>query len=141
MDDLKRHKFGFAALTYLFSAMFVSAEVLDGSDAALSAGTWTDAQAVLVNELRDPTSALFQNLKVISHKSRDSRPTHICGEINGKNGFGGYAGFKPFLYEINTKSVNIAKMEYFDGSAMGQLALMPFEFTGCLRHLQLKIPR
>lgn len=28
----------------------------------------------------------------------------VCGEINGKNGFGAYAGFHPFFVELNMKS-------------------------------------
>jgi len=40
-------------------------------------------------ELRDPTSAMFRNI-------RSDRPPFVCGEVNSKNGFGGYAGWLGF---------------------------------------------
>lgn len=40
--------------------------------------------------LRDPSSAEFRNLRTGSRAS--------CGEVNGKNSLGAYAGFKPFVY-------------------------------------------
>jgi hypothetical protein len=39
-------------------------------------------------QLRDPSSAQFRNIK--------RNQGFVCGEINGKNGFGAYAGFKRF---------------------------------------------
>lgn len=41
-------------------------------------------------QLRDPASASFRDM------IEGSRAT--CGEVNGHNGFGGAAGFKPFVY-------------------------------------------
>lgn len=40
-------------------------------------------------ELRDPTSAMFRNI-------RSDKPPFVCGEVNSKNGFGGYAGWSAF---------------------------------------------
>jgi len=40
-------------------------------------------------ELRDPTSAMFKNI-------RSDRPPFVCGEVNSKNGFGGFAGWMAF---------------------------------------------
>jgi len=42
--------------------------------------------------LKDPSTAQFRNL-TFHEKSRA-----ICGEINGKNSYGGYVGFRPFAY-------------------------------------------
>lgn len=39
-------------------------------------------------ELRDPVSAIFKNVR--------ERGLYVCGEVNSKNGFGGYAGWMPF---------------------------------------------
>lgn len=39
-------------------------------------------------ELRDPTSAMFRNVRTVS--------AWVCGEVNSKNGFGGYAGWLGF---------------------------------------------
>ncbi len=49
-------------------------------------------QAVLA-ELRDPTSAQFRNVRRITLENGTSV---FCGEVNGRNGFGGYAGFVRF---------------------------------------------
>lgn len=53
--------------------------------------------------LRDPSSAQFRKLRAGTDV--------VCGEINGKNGFGAYAGFKPFIYsnglaEISPETVD-----------------------------------
>lgn len=31
----------------------------------------------------------------------------LCGFVNGKNGFGGYAGFTPFLYDAAKHSPSV----------------------------------
>lgn len=49
----------------------------------------SDTQRVVAAELRDPSSAEFRN--IIEGTST------VCGEVNGKNAFGAYAGFKPFV--------------------------------------------
>lgn len=41
------------------------------------------------NLLRDPSSAQFR-------KVRTDGKSYVCGEINGKNGFGAYSGFSEF---------------------------------------------
>lgn len=56
--------------------------------------------------LKDPASAQFRNVKVSKMTdAEDGRVVAVvCGEINGKNGFGAYAGFHPFFVELNMKS-------------------------------------
>lgn len=44
---------------------------------------------IVKSQLKDPDSAKFQNIK------------GQCGEINAKNSFGGYVGFKRFLIQPN----------------------------------------
>ncbi|HEY8604728.1 hypothetical protein [Tsuneonella suprasediminis] len=39
-------------------------------------------------ELKDPSSAQFRHLTRVGNL--------VCGEINGKNSYGGYVGFEPF---------------------------------------------
>jgi hypothetical protein len=41
--------------------------------------------------LKDPESAQFQNQRV-------SAKGAACGEVNAKNGFGGYTGFKRYIF-------------------------------------------
>ncbi|WP_316514743.1 hypothetical protein [Klebsiella aerogenes] len=64
------------------------------------------AKSEVAANLKDPGSAQFRNVKV--SKMTDAEDGHViavvCGEINGKNGFGAYAGFHPFFVELKMKS-------------------------------------
>lgn len=42
--------------------------------------------------LKDPDSAQFRDVQACA------KPGAIQGEVNGKNSYGGYAGFEPFIY-------------------------------------------
>lgn len=57
-------------------------------------------QSKTAQSLRDPLSAQFQNLRISGSGKA------LCGEVNAKNGFGGYAGFAEFV--TNEKEVLIA---------------------------------
>lgn len=48
------------------------------------------AQEAVKETLKDPTSAVFQNMK------------GACGEVNAKNSYGGYTGFKRFYVNNGT---------------------------------------
>lgn len=64
------------------------------------------AKSEVAANLKDPASAQFRNVKVSKMTdAEDGRVIAVvCGEINGKNGFGAYAGFHPFFVELNMKS-------------------------------------
>lgn len=64
------------------------------------------AQSEVAANLKDPASAQFRNVKVAKMTDADDDRVIavVCGEINGKNGFGAYAGFHPFYVELNMKS-------------------------------------
>ena len=47
------------------------------------------AEQLVRSELRDPGSAQFRNVRSASGGT-------TCGEVNGKNAFGAYAGFRRF---------------------------------------------
>jgi len=51
------------------------------------------AQRAVLNLLKDPGSAQFRNV-------RKTKPGFVCGEVNAKNGMGGYVGFKQFEWTI-----------------------------------------
>jgi len=46
------------------------------------------AKNVVLENLRDPSSAQFKNVRLYG--------SWVCGEVNSKNGFGGYAGYERF---------------------------------------------
>lgn len=50
--------------------------------------------------LKDPDGARFQN--VIFHAYQGKTPV-VCGEVNSKNSFGGYAGFQGFIASGKTQ--------------------------------------
>ena len=60
-------------------------------------------KAAVLARLRDPNSAEFRRLKVVLNVDSNStlhkrKQDVVCGEVNAKNGLGGYAGFVPFVW-------------------------------------------
>lgn len=53
------------------------------------------AQEEVAAELSDPASAQFRQVRVIKQVGGTEA---VCGEINAKNAYGGYVGFKDFAY-------------------------------------------
>ncbi|KZY92279.1 MULTISPECIES: hypothetical protein [unclassified Erythrobacter] len=57
-----------------------------------------DAQEVASQLLIDPTSAIFRNVAAFEVVDANGNPaTAVCGEINGKNRNGAYAGYTRFI--------------------------------------------
>ncbi|MCW5669763.1 MAG: hypothetical protein KIT86_08880 [Hydrogenophaga sp.] len=56
-------------------------------------GLMERAKVVIADQLRDPGSAQFRSLRVASYAGG----VLVCGEVNAKNSFGGYAGFVRFI--------------------------------------------
>jgi hypothetical protein len=55
--------------------------------------------------LKDPAAAQFRNVSIL-----DGGKTRIvCGEVNGKNSYGGYVGFRKFFIYENSLEVLIKK--------------------------------
>ncbi|WP_295441525.1 hypothetical protein [uncultured Thiodictyon sp.] len=48
------------------------------------------------NRLKDPGAARYRELRVISRNPGTGFVHVLCGEVNAKNGFGGYTGFEDF---------------------------------------------
>lgn len=53
----------------------------------------SDAEAAVSAQLRDPDSAQFRDVRLVD-QGRDG--SAVCGQVNGRNGFGGYSGYEPF---------------------------------------------
>lgn len=47
----------------------------------------------------DPESGKFRNLYV----TKDNTGLSLCGEINGKNSYGGYVGYRSFIQHFDTR--------------------------------------
>lgn len=72
-------------------ALIGGAFVSIGACAFFGAQWWQSKrmQEEVSKHLKDPSSAEFRNLT--------RQGSAICGEVNAKNGFGGYAGFTAFI--------------------------------------------
>lgn len=53
-----------------------------------------DAKATVANQMRDPSSAQFREVREVR---QNDGSLAVCGEVNGKNGFGAYSGFQEFV--------------------------------------------
>ncbi len=47
--------------------------------------------------LKDPDSAKFRNLYEVAGMKDDSGNHAVCGEVNAKNSYGGYVGYRRFM--------------------------------------------
>ena len=68
-------------------------------DAAINAAV-DNAKAKISAMMKDPASTTFQKLAAFRIGSDDT----VCGEVNAKNGFGAYVGYKAFYYRPKTDS-------------------------------------
>lgn len=64
------------------------------------------AKKEIAADTRDPDSAKFRYVRFVKKdEPQDGTISgYVCGQINGKNAFGAYAGFTPFMLEIKMKS-------------------------------------
>jgi hypothetical protein len=68
----------------------------------LSQKQQSEAKAAVTYRLNDPESATFRNIRG-KQMNFDSGTTlvQVCGEVNGKNVMGGYAGYRSFHGEFD----------------------------------------
>lgn len=58
--------------------------------------------------LKDPSSSQFRNVRIVDY----SDGKVICGEVNGKNSYGGYVGFFPFVASTESSTLYSRDSEY-----------------------------
>lgn len=65
-----------------------------------------EAETAMSQTLKDPSSAQFRNVRVLRGvPNLKGEPIDVvCGEVNGKNSYGGYIGFSPWIYIAKTKT-------------------------------------
>ena|SRR6185503_9265874 len=74
---------------------------------------YRDEENAVREHLNDPRSAQFQNERSLTNKNGNKV---VCGEVNAKNGFGGYVGFTRFYVEDwSYTRVGIEKVGYDQG--------------------------
>lgn len=62
------------------------------------------AREAVAEKLNDPGSAQFRN-------ERSEKGGWVCGEVNGKNAFGGYIGFKRYTVTWMPDGSNVVALE------------------------------
>lgn len=82
----------------------------------------TLAEQAITSRLRDPTSAQFRE---VTGYSLPDGSRIICGEVNARNGFGGYAGFSPFY--VRLRDGQVIRLYNDDGTGYGPASI------GCTR--------
>ena len=90
-SELKHAKAGVARVAALLTVLGIG--LANCSPTPPGSSTYEAREAVKAS-LNDPGSAQFEDL--IPHT--DSDP-HVCGMVNAKNAFGGYVGFRRFIYD------------------------------------------
>lgn len=94
------------------------------------------ARQAVTDKLRDPSSAQFRNVRRIEHSNGS---TMFCGEVNGRNAFGGMSGFQRFEAGVGTTGNATAMIDdgeelnaaYFQGAwnqFCGRIAGTPVQF-------------
>jgi len=84
--------------------------------------------ALLSRNLRDPASVQFRGWQAYNLSNGDRA---ICGEMNGKNAYGGYVGFEPFYLRmrggavIASQTVDAYAAEACRQAASGQMSVNP----------------
>lgn len=88
--------------------MFLSLSLLALSACSGDPGEISNPNEELISEAesyvrliaKDPDSVQFRNMQVFrGSKYKDAPGTVVCGEFNGRNGFGGYGGFEKFAFQ------------------------------------------
>lgn len=96
----------------------------------------TAARQAVTDNLRDPSSAQFRNVRRIEHSNGS---TMFCGEVNGRNAYGGMSGFQRFEAGVGTTGNATAMIDggeelnaaYFEGAwnqFCGRIAGTPVQF-------------
>lgn len=71
----------------------------------------SQAKKQMAAELKDPDSAKFRNLAV--YQPATGQGVALCGEVNAKNAYGAYVGFRKFV-----SAGELAEVEQPDGGGL-----------------------
>ena len=81
-----------ASSAYAQSLAFTPEQRAEGEALVRKAGQ------IIASTSRDPTSVSFRNVVIQKRVTEDGRePITVCGEVNGRNGYGGFTGFQAFV--------------------------------------------
>lgn len=79
---------------------------------------------ILTDKFKDPTSAKFRDVQI--YKQMPTEMYVLCGEVNAKNGFGAYTGFKPFVsISAGQAIVYSSSNSYEENASIGTICNLP----------------
>jgi hypothetical protein len=79
------------------SSPVVYPKLISKSQVSLSASQESQARSIISQDLKDPQSAQFRSWQTEKRLLDNGKTVlSICGEINAKNSYGAYTGFRPF---------------------------------------------
>jgi hypothetical protein len=106
--------------------------VSDPAHAQTKSDYFLSAKQAVLRGLRDPDSAKFGAL---SEGTGSSGLRTVCGEVNAKNGFGGYTGMAPFIYLIDWDDWVILDRREVSGTIQAQKLVNGLRIyeTDCIR--------
>lgn len=93
-------------LTLLFSASTALAAPPSKQTKELDAAKVIAVKMFVSNSLKDPDSAKFRAVRV--------KWDTVCGEVNAKNSYGGYVGYRRF-YSIDAKDLYMEESRFDEG--------------------------
>lgn len=111
---------GFFALALITAC--APGETMVATPTTLTQAEQATAQSAVAARLRDPMSAQFQD--VVGYALPDGGRI-VCGQLNARNGFGGYNGFAPFY--VRLRGAEVVRLFHDDGTGYGPA------FIGCTR--------
>lgn len=96
MDDLRRRAAALASGEYAAQVRSEDSQrpIVNRTEAEFRAA----GRQVVLDALRDPVSAEFRSVR---RSWSPSGSATFCGEVNARNGFGGYTGFQRFISGVS----------------------------------------
>lgn len=88
------------------------------------------AKNSIAKKMLDPSSVQFRNLTYVEsalHKEGEPVRHGLCGEVNAKNSYGGYVGFKLFYVDAGSSYPDSLNNMVCDGGDMQKVCLMGVE--------------
>ena len=100
-----------------------------GSDLPLSPQMISAAEQAIADTLKDPLAAQFRSVTGYAAPNGVA----VCGQVNGKNSYGGYVGFKRFYVLLHDNGGTYATSgAYLEGPNPVDAQLYEGFFPGCL---------
>ncbi len=105
-----------ARIALLGALLLGACERIPGTPQYEDAQILKRGEAAISHDLLDPAAAQFREVRVVRRKKGETAVLQavnprvfVCGEVNGKNGFGAYVGFTRFIVGVDKPAVAILK--------------------------------